>query len=166
VTMRHAFVLLLAASTVLCHQAVAQEVRSLPDSCRATTPQAIRQSMGRALSCGFDRETMSYAGTPVQQARCLLRPVLIRGEIEQTVTPLPESLEQLVGQAVGIPASRLAAYLDQERIPPGELGGPLTSPLSRTTDGHRARYFVIHDTSYPLGADPFAPDMERRELAG
>lgn len=141
-------------------EALAQFPTTLPRSCGATTPASIQASMSRPLSCGFDRITMSYAGSPVEQARCLLRPVGILAQIGAPLARLPGNLEQLIGQPTGIQSARLAAYLQQQGVKPEEVGGPVQAPLSSTSDGHPARYFVIHDTSHPMGTGPFPPNMD------
>jgi hypothetical protein len=124
------------------------------------------QADGRA--CVWDEAAFSFAGTPVEQARCLMRPVMIGGRIGDAPAVLPPSLEAIVGRPVAIDAQRLRVWMLAQGIDESGTGGPLDAPLS-STEGERpqrARYFVIHDTSnllcqredFPADADePDAP---------
>jgi hypothetical protein len=105
-------------------------------------------------------------GSPLEQARCLLRHNHIGGILTSESTVLPSVLEELIGQKVKIPRSRLESYLLRSGIDESELGGSLDDPLaaSRLQDGKeiQAMYLVIHDTSSPyLGNAPFPADMNR-----
>lgn len=113
------------------------------------------------LACGFDRATMRYAGTPVAQARCLLRHVEPGGALAPEA-PLPAPLARRVGRAVGIDGAALAAYLDARGIAAATVGGAPTGAVARTADGVPAGYFVIHDTSTPnVGAAPLSDEIDR-----
>jgi hypothetical protein len=112
-----------------------------------------------ATGCGFDAPTLSFAGTPVQQARCLLRPVAKGGSLGP-VQPLPQALEALVGAKADVALPALQAEIDKAGIGPDAAGGKLSSPLSRTESGAVARYFVIHDTSSCGPASRFANSDE------
>lgn len=92
--------------------------------------------------CDFDTNRLEFVGTPVEQARCLLRPPLVGGGVGQPLTELPAPLEQLIGQPSTISRDALRRYLDAHYIAEGDIGGPITNVL-------RAKYFVIHDTSTP-----------------
>jgi len=139
--------------------AQAQVPAKLPEICHATSPAEIEAMVHHKLSCGFDRAKMSFAGTPVEQARCLLRLATPEGLTPEK--PLPERLDQLIGRATGIPASALDAYLKRIGVSPSFIGGGLTNSPSFTADGKAASYFVIHDTSTPnyLGK-PFGPEID------
>lgn len=95
------------------------------------------------VECGFDAQTFQFAGSPVEQARCLLRKVDPGGSAEPAES-LPPTLERLIGQPANIDRAKLAAELRHERI-----ALPATTPVSETLDHRRAIYFVIHDTSSP-----------------
>ena len=97
---------------------------------------------GAETNCGFDPEKLEFAGTPLEQAKCLLRPVSEFGRLGQPVVTLPGPLEKLIGQPVNIEASVLQRYLDSRHIGEDEIGGSITNVL-------RAKYFVIHDVSAP-----------------
>ncbi|HEY8976554.1 MAG TPA: hypothetical protein VIN75_20235 [Burkholderiaceae bacterium] len=126
---------------------------------------ALTRLGGRPIGpCGFDVETLQFAGDALAQARCLLRPVAQGGVVSTSPAVLPDPLASLVGQPVGDLGPRLQRYLAAHAIPDAAIGGPLAAPLSRARDGDAAapaaRYFVLHDTSTPwLGdAAAFPPD--------
>lgn len=60
---------------------------------------------GRA--CPWSEEAFSFAGTPLEQARCLLRPVAIGGRVADAHAVLPRALEASVGKSVGFDAATL-----------------------------------------------------------
>jgi hypothetical protein len=95
-----------------------------------------------AEPCPFDRAKMEFAGTPVEQARCLLRPVLRGGVVGEPLKKLPAPLESLIGTQVQIKPEQLKKYLEAHKISEEEIGGPLMQKVT-------AKYFVIHDTSTP-----------------
>jgi hypothetical protein len=112
--------------------------------------------------CHFSVQALSFQGSPVDQARCLLRHVGPRGVISPYPARLPRVLAARVGRPVEINAGVLERYLG-----PGRLGMPgrLSDPASRANDNDPsaplARYFVIHDTSsLYLGSKPFPPDLD------
>jgi hypothetical protein len=93
-------------------------------------------------ACAFDKTKMEFEGTPLQQAKCLLRPVKRGGVLGKPLTTLPQPLERLIGQPVQLTQATLLHYLQAHGIAEKEIGGPLTNSV-------RAKYFVIHDTSTP-----------------
>jgi len=108
------------------------------------------KSMGE---CSFDAETLSYAGTPVQQAMCLMRGMDATRNLLPPLHNLPPALAKRVGQTTELPSRAvLADYLATLGLE-GEFGDFLWSPVSRAHDNDVAapiaRYFVIHDTSGP-----------------
>lgn len=116
---------------------------------------------GRA--CAWSDDAYAFAGTPVEQARCLLRPVAIAGDIADADVVLPPSLDAVVGRRVAIDPPALRAWLQAQGIDDAGIGGPIDAPLSSTSGANvrPARYFVIHDTStllcqredFPANAD-------------
>lgn len=113
------------------------------------------------LSCGFDRTKLKYAGKPVEQARCLLRFVPPGGHPVDRIARLPRALEKLVGKRVPVSRHQVEAFLQSRNIPADDVGGSLEAPLSRTSAGLPALYFVIHDTSTPAyGPAPFGPEID------
>ena len=113
----------------------------------------LAQIYSHAAPCPFDTNKMEFAGTPVEQARCLLRPVLEFGRLGQPLAKLPAPLEDLIGRPVTISRAEVQAYLTAHNIPDTAVAGPVTNTL-------RAKYFVIHDTSTPNYHDkPFPADI-------
>ena len=116
--------------------------------------------------CGFDVETLQFAGDALAQARCLLRPVAPGGVLSPQPALLPESLAALIGQPADDLKPRLRRLLAARHIADAAIGGPLDAPLSHARDDDPAapvaRYFVLHDTSVPwLGdATVFPPDAD------
>lgn len=104
--------------------------------------------------CKFDTATFSFTGTPLEQARCLLRRVKPLGNVDDTAAVLPSILETLIGSPTDISSASLATFLRNEGISEEDVGGALSGPLS-STDGtagpvRQAKYFLIHDTSSQL----------------
>ncbi len=111
-------------------------------------------------SCPFDLNKLSYLGTPLEQARCLMRKVKKYGEVDGQVAQLPAVLETLLGAAMDLTVQMLRGYLPAQGILEAQIGGSLDEPVSRANDNDPARtpanYFVIHDTSsptYPHGSE-------------
>jgi hypothetical protein len=99
--------------------------------------------------CVWDAHGFSFVGTPVEQARCLLRTVSIGGNVADASAELPTALATTIGRPVAFDAPTLRAWLQTRNIDEATIGGALDAPLSMTegTPTRRARYFVIHDTS-------------------
>jgi TonB family protein len=125
-------------------------------------PPFFVKSMG---VCAFDPETLSYAGTPVQQAMCLMRGMDVSRNLLPRLSSLPAPLASRIGQKTGLPSrATLSNYLAQQD-PEGALGNYLWLPVSRAhnndLDSPMARYFVIHDTSGPnYGHGAFPGDID------
>src|SRR5256714_11235071 len=114
--------------------------------------------------CVFDDSSLSYTGTPQEQARCLLRPVLMGGHLGAPLKKLPAPLEKLIGKPVNVDKAALRRYLAERNINEADIGGSVDDPLvpANTNDPRAplARYFVIHDTSTPNYLDkPVPPDI-------
>jgi hypothetical protein len=124
--------------------------------------------------CRFDRDALTFQGSPHEQAICLLRPVAKFGRVDPQPAALPAMLTELIGSPVGVLRAHLASFLTANNLNPARLGGSLNGDLSRARNGAAtaptARYFVIHDTSSPwLGnASDFPPNDARQlnELSG
>ena len=118
---------------------------------------AAAQLAAPTVDCRFDVGTFQFAGTPTEQARCLLRHVEPGGGADPD-QDLPPTLAGRIGQPVDIDVAKLANVLRRERITL-----PVTTPVSETLDHRRAIYFVIHDTSSPwIGAGAFRPDLDKQ----
>ena len=111
--------------------------------------------------CRFDVASLTFAGTPLDQARCLLRKVRLFGETEEQ--PLPSVL-------AGLLASDGAPSPDQTEAAIAAFPEPYRSyaiehrarPASQTAAGLPLAYFVIHDTSTPFyGTERFPRHLDR-----
>jgi hypothetical protein len=113
-------------------------------------PTVVLTSMG---PCRFELERLSFAGDPVQQAQCLLRPVGIKAELGPELESLPPVLADRVGRSSGFPDRQLVGAALIELGLEDRFGDALIHPVSRAQDNDpfapAARYFVIHDTSGP-----------------
>lgn len=105
----------------------------------------------KTAACPWAAWKSGFQGNPRAQAACLLRPVRMYARIGQAGA-LPAFLERHIGEKTALNASQLKDYLARRQINESELGGALDAPLSRASGrltSPVARYFVIHDTSYP-----------------
>ena len=128
----------------------------------ALQPAATGQDPAIVGHCRFDIQQLRFAGTPTQQARCLLTPVGKRGQLGTPPRHLPKGLAPLLEGNVPLPdKAKVARLLASEGV---DIGG-LDDAVSRARDGDPtaplARYFVIHDTSTPYYGDaPFPADVD------
>ncbi len=109
--------------------------------------------------CRFDRDTLTFTGTPVEQATCLLRKVGPLGAREPQ--PLPAIIRTLLesGSAPS-PAAKAAAIAALPQPYRDYAVLRADAPVSQTAAGLPLAYFVIHDTSEPfLGDAPFPADF-------
>lgn len=122
----------------------------------AATP-ALAEEVGE---CRFDRDTLTFAGTPVEQATCLLRKVELLGE--KKPQPLPPVIERLLsGDGAPSPAQKAAALAAFPQPYRDYAATYADLPLAKTEAGLPTLYFVIHDTSTPfLGTEPFPRDLD------
>ncbi len=118
-------------------------------------------AMSQNPPCKFDEVTLTFTGTSVEQARCLLRPNKIGGVLDKPLAKLPDPIEKLVAQKITISKDKLRKYLTKHKIDEAAIGGSLDLHLSSgvRTDGvvMLAMYFVIHDTSTPYLKDAEFP---------
>jgi hypothetical protein len=110
--------------------------------------------------CLWDNATVSYQGSALEQATCLLRTVGKGGTVADTPANLPTGLATRIGRPVSVSRSALRRYLAAHDIQETILGGGLDEPLSATEGepAHGALYFVIHDTSDVLCTRDGFPD--------
>jgi hypothetical protein len=91
---------------------------------------------------------------PVEQAKCLLRPVKKFGNLGEPLGELPAPLDMLVGEpTVTATIEQVHFLLAANEISEADVGGPLSVPLTK------AKYFVIHDTSDFLEANEFPENI-------
>jgi hypothetical protein len=116
-------------------------------------------------ACAFDPETLSYAGTPVEQAMCLMRGMDATRNLAPPLEGLPPALSIRIGETAGLPSRQaLASYLSRQGLE-WDFAAYLWDPVSRARDNDPdappARYFVIHDTSGPnYGHRAFPGDID------
>lgn len=103
--------------------------------------------------CGFDLKSLTFRGSDLQQAKCLLRPTLPAGHLGGELKTLPAPFEHAIGTPFRLDSSAFRAYLQSKQIGPNSLGGDIDAPLSRSAVGPSAKYFVIHDVSWNLCED-------------
>jgi hypothetical protein len=130
---------------------------------RRPLPMVFARTMG---PCNFDPEKLSYAGDPVQQAACLMRPVDRVAHYGPPLDHLPKVFADRVGQSTQLPGrTALGIYLAESGLDRALEDG-LFAPLSHARDGDpfatTARYFVIHDTSAPR-LDWFPFDLDSND---
>ena len=109
--------------------------------------------------CRFDRDTLTFAGTPVEQATCLLRKVELMGTKRDQ--PLPAVIKTLLESPTAPTEAMKQAALAQFPEPYRTYAAKYAdAPVSRTEAGAPLLYYVIHDTSTPFYAnDPFPKDI-------
>jgi hypothetical protein len=99
----------------------------------------------------------------VEQARMLLRKVLMTGKVSSELPYLDAEFSKRVGQKCAITRDQLRVYLEKNHVSEWEIGGNIDLPLSSVSDttGGRAyaKYMVIHDTSYPRYATSFPSNI-------
>ena len=116
-------------------------------------------------ACAFDPETLSFAGSPVEQAMCLMRGMDATRNLAPPLDRLPVALAGRIGESTGLPSREvLSAYLSKQDLE-WDFAAYLWQPLSRAHDNDpdapMARYFVIHDTSGPnYGHRAFPEDID------
>jgi hypothetical protein len=128
---------------------------------RRALPYVILKTMG---PCSFDVETLSFAGDPLQQAACLIRPVNRWAHLGPPLAELPKVLADRVGRSTLLPDRAALATLIEDSGLDHQFADGLFAQVSRAHDGDpfspAARYFVIHDTSGPkLGSFPLDLDF-------
>jgi hypothetical protein len=154
----------LAGMVLLATQmtAVLDVQSALANRCRPRRPLPVinLKSMG---PCNFDAETLSFAGSAVEQAECLIRPVNPWAHLGPPLEELPKALAARIGGDVPMPDRAALTTLINETGLPTQFAEGLHDGVSRARDNDpespMARYFVIHDTSGPrLGS--FPPNLD------
>jgi len=95
---------------------------------------------------------------PVEQAKCLLRPVQKFGHLGEPLRELPAPFDDVVGRPIEpwVDIEKLEYLLYAFNLTEADVGGPLSVPLPNT------KYFVIHDTSDLLQATEFPVDINKK----
>ena len=124
-------------------------------------------------ACPYAAWKSGFQGNARAQAACLLRPVAMYARLGPA-SALPAFLDAHVGEKIMLEREQLLAYLADMHISETDLGGAVTAPLSRAQGrlaAPAARYFVIHDTSYPnflsqpIPASIDTPDWDFNDFA-
>lgn len=120
--------------------------------------QAQAQPIGE---CQFDPTSLTFAGTPLEQARCLLRKIELKAvRKEQALPPVIIKLMSEGGTPIAAQkAAALAAFPEPYRTYARQYAD---APVSHTEEGQPLLYFVIHDTSHPFYAnEPFRKRLDQ-----
>jgi hypothetical protein len=106
--------------------------------------------------CPFDSTQLTFVGSPIDQARCLLRTVKRAGNVDEAKANLPPVLSGLLANpaALGVTKAQVRSFLQTQGIAESTVGGPVMDRICHANDDNPAaplaRYFVIHDTSFKL----------------
>jgi hypothetical protein len=115
--------------------------------------------------CSFNADTLSFAGTPAEQAMCLMRGMDDTRNLAPPLHGLPSAIADRAGETTGLPSREvLSGFLSKQDLE-WDFAAHLWEPISRGRDNDpdspMARYFVIHDTSGPLfGRHGFPGDID------
>ena len=100
---------------------------------------------------------------PAEQARMLLRKIYVTGKVGSELASLDADVEKRIGQKCQITRDQLRMYLEKIHVSDWEIGGNIDLPLCclrDTSNGQQfAKYFVIHDTSFPRYGKDFPSNM-------
>lgn len=138
--------ILISLAAILAAPTAARGQDSTSPRCKLKSEVAVADA--RKGLCGFDLTTQRFAGSPGEQARCLLREVKMSGRIGAPTAPA--RLTDRAGAPVPFSRQQLEAYSTRLGIGLGDIGLSGSAPIS-------AEYFVIHDTSSPNCSDTSTP---------
>lgn len=108
--------------------------------------------------CPFDVNAASFVGSPLDQAKCLLRFVKRQGNVDDQPVSLPDTLTNLLSNPdrLGFSKSALRTLLAARGELESNFGGSLDNTICRANNNDEeasfANYFVIHDTSDKLSS--------------
>jgi hypothetical protein len=103
------------------------------------------------VPCKTNPSTLLFAGTPLEQSRCLLRPNKIGGVLGEELKKLPDPLEKIIGQSVLVKKEALRKYLKKTGVDEISLGGSLDDALSKAKlpSGEETQAFISLFTTRP-----------------
>ncbi len=106
-----------------------------------------------------------YHEPPIEQAKKLLRKVRMMGTVSYDVPVFDSAFANNVGQPCQLTRDQLRSYITRQNINEWEIGGSIDAPVSSVSDSTNgvtyARYFVIHDTSFPrYGSKGFPANID------
>ncbi len=100
------------------------------------------------LAPRFDLETMRFEGSSADQAKYLLRHVYYGGRLGDPLKSLPPFIDSLMEEDLRvITRDELRTYIANKGIDSMDIGGNISRPLSQTSNGVEAGYFIIHDAA-------------------
>jgi hypothetical protein len=147
------FAAAVAVASLCSSVASAMEISSAGKCRFAKRPPLVLKEKQLEGFCKFDHGVQSFAGTPAEQARCLLNPVEPVGRLAPAMEALPAALETRVGGEADLPSRDTLATLLRERGATKDLIETLAQPVSHAHDNdpvaRSATYIVFHDTSTP-----------------
>jgi len=152
------------AAGLACATLILSTQGALSNHCKPNhfRPPFFIKTMG---PCTFDPQTLSFSGTPVEQAKCLMRGMDHSRNLAPPLETLPPALAARVGSEAGLPSrENMSGFLSRQDLE-WDFAAYLWQPASRADDNDpnapMARYFVIHDTSGPnFGHRSFPPDVD------
>jgi len=154
----------LVTAALTCTMLISSVQLALSDGCKPNHFRALFfiRSMG---ACSFDPETLSFAGTPIEQTKCLMRGMDATRNLAPPLERLPPALASRVGTTTGLPSREALSTLLSKQDLEWDFAAHLWQPVSRAHDNDpdapMARYFVIHDTSGPnYGHRSFPGDID------
>ncbi|MFM6932392.1 MAG: hypothetical protein ACKOUT_09135 [Novosphingobium sp.] len=111
--------------------------------------------------CRFHRDALTFAGTPLEQATCLLRK--IDKFAVRKPQPVPPVFARLLTDAAPPSAAQKAAAIAAFPEPYRAFAQiHADAPVSQTEEGLPLQYYVIHDTSTPFyKSDPFPKNLNK-----
>ena len=109
----------------------------------------VPKSLSKTEQVTATAPTFNSTAPAAEQARLLLRKVMLTGRCSSELPVLDSTFAARVGQGCSITRDQVRSYLNQYHINEWEVGGTIDLPLCATQGGETARYMVIHDTSYP-----------------
>jgi len=154
----------LIVTGLVCAILGASTAGALSATCRPNhfRPPYFIKTMG---PCVFDAATLSFAGEPADQAKCLMRGMDASRNLAPARETLPSALADRVGGETGLPSREALSALLSKQDMEWDFAAYLWIPVSRANDNDpnapMARYFVIHDTSGPYyGRRSFPADID------
>jgi hypothetical protein len=177
---RFSSLLLACAMPLICASVASAGEFSSAGKCRfAKRPPVVLKDSQIAGFCKFDHDGLTFAGSPADQARCLLNPVEPVGRLAAPMEVLPASLEKRVGNGTDLPSRDLLATLLRDRGATEDLIATLAPRVSHARDNdplaRSATYIVFHDTSTPnyrtqpwpvsIDEDPKINNLKRYECS-
>lgn len=110
----------------------------------------------------FDKTTMEYKGSKIEQAELLLRNVKMWAKIDKEKPNIDLKFQNLITSEIEINKEKLKTYLLSQSITDDEICGNIHNEVSFTIVNKNkiyAKYFVIHDVSSPALKNEFPKNI-------